>query len=682
MRIVAVEVENFGVFAGRHGLSLASDPADRGRSQKTLIVGPNGSGKTSLFRAIDIALYGAASLAGRASRQGYKEYLRGLIHTDARTASNGMTSARVSVDVEYTDNGQPQLLRFERTWTNRGPRVESAQVLRLSAGGDVEELVDQERASALLPLDLRKMMLVDVAFVDELTRTLQSPGALERLLGELAGLRLVERLRGDLLTVDAQMRHEEPRRQESEMLHTWSRRASEIEACIEQCRSRVEELQVGVVETERAIALKERELFAAGGEIASSRPAFRETLLATESELEQKVTELRDLCQGTLPFSLCPNLCLDLADQLDYEASAVAKESLATVADEWLDEMACDLLLDRHLSDLIPSQETRNAVIKRVRDAARGLLVERRAEIDRQPIHDLSEHDRRALLEWIREAVGVIPDRARTMTALLDMLESTRDTTLHELDRIPDEDGLRVAQGDLRTLRDGLLETSANLLGAQAELDGMETERLGLLSQMRELEEQLARTAELDRVAELVHRARLALADFKSAQLDQRAVQFAGALVTTFNSLSRKQSLLTSVDFDPSSRLFRMVDDAGNQLDTSKLSTGELQLYSMAVLEGLRATAGRQYPLLVDTPLAYLDELHRETLLSTVLLADDGQVVLFATDKEMDANALAQWLPLIDRAYRLDFDTATRSSSISILARNVSREPSLAGEVA
>ena len=268
------------------------------------------------------------------------------------------------------------------------------------------------------------------------------------------------------------------------------------------------------------------------------------------------------------------------------------------------------------------------------------------------------------------------------MTALLDKLERTRDATLQELERIPDEDGLRVAQGDLRALRNRLLEASANLLRAQAHLDALETERLDLLSRMREIEEQLARTAELDRVAELVHRTRLALADFESAQLDQRANQFAQALVTTFNSLSRKQSLLTSVDFDPSSRLFKMVDLEGNHLDTSKLSTGELQLYSMAVLESLRATAGRQYPLLVDTPLAYLDELHREALLSTVLLGGDRQVVLFATDKEMDSNALARWLPLIDCAYRLDFDTSTRSSSISALARDGLRPTSTAGEVA
>jgi len=120
---------------------------------------------------------------------------------------------------------------------------------------------------------------------------------------------------------------------------------------------------------------------------------------------------------------------------------------------------------------------------------------------------------------------------------------------------------------------------------------------------------------------------------------------------------------------------------SGRQLDLSKLSTGELQLYSMALLESLRVTGGRDYPLLVDTPLAYLDEQHREALLSDLLFASRGQVVLFATDQEIDSNALERWAPDVDRVYRLRFNTDAQSS---VAATEVSGSTSaeLSGQVA
>ena len=168
-------------------------------------------------------------------------------------------------------------------------------------------------------------------------------------------------------------------------------------------------------------------------------------------------------------------------------------------------------------------------------------------------------------------------------------------------------------------------------------------------------------------MAELVHRTRLTLLDFEQEQLQRRAAEFAEALVGVFNGLSRKQTLLATAEFDAVTRAFSLADREGRPLDVAKLSTGELQLYSMAVLESLRVTSGKDYPLVVDTPLAYLDEQHRESLLSGVLFGSQSQVVLFVTDQEMDATALERWLPRVDHAYRLNFDTAQRSTLMAAL---------------
>src|SRR5450759_334978 len=120
MRIVAIEVENFGVFSGRHRISLVARNGGQDRHSRVLIVGHNGSGKSTLFRAVDIALYGPASIARRLSRQTYQDCLRGLVHRETQGDSlDDDATARACVDLEYARNGTNDVLRFERSWRCR-----------------------------------------------------------------------------------------------------------------------------------------------------------------------------------------------------------------------------------------------------------------------------------------------------------------------------------------------------------------------------------------------------------------------------------------------------------------------------------------------------------------------------------------------------------------------------------
>jgi len=683
MRVVAAEVEDFGVFSGVHRFQLVDGEAAADHPPRALIVGHNGSGKSTLFRAISLALYGPVAIGNRLSRQAYQEQLRGLVHHGpGGAASASTTSARVSVDLEYVRLGISETLRLQRSWQCSDRAVtETASAYRLAADGSIMEAVEEQAVAELLPPDLRKMMLVDVALVDELTLALQSPGALERILRELSGLRLIERLRDDLLTVDAQAKRDTPAGRDAESLQRWTTRVREIDAALEVKRAQVEQASVRVADIDHEIAEQERELMTVGGGLAESRPALRERLLATESELEQSISELRDLCNGTLPFALCPTVCLELDAQLHEEALAAGAESLLAFADEWIDELCDELVADKDLRELVPRTEQRLAISEHLRRTANRSLESRVQPSKHMPVHDLSERDRAALRAWIADAVGLVPSRVAALSLVLDRLEDAREHTRMELDRVPDESGLKAVQRRLQGLRERLIKASSEELRGQDLLDALEAERRNVMSQIREVEEMLAETAAGDRAAELVHRTRLALADFEQDQLQQRAAEFADALVSIFNGLSRKQSLLAGATFDSASGAFSLVDGDGRQLDLSKLSTGELQLYSMALLESLRVTGGRDYPLLVDTPLAYLDEQHREALLSDLLFASRGQVVLFATDQEIDSNALERWAPDVDRVYRLRFNTDAQSS---VAATEVSGSTSaeLSGQVA
>jgi DNA sulfur modification protein DndD len=121
-----------------------------------------------------------------------------------------------------------------------------------------------------------------------------------------------------------------------------------------------------------------------------------------------------------------------------------------------------------------------------------------------------------------------------------------------------------------------------------------------------------------------------------------------------FNRLSRKGDLLGRVRIDLRSFTVDLERWDGAVLPKGRLSAGERQLLAIALLWGLATVAGRRLPVVIDTPLARLDGLHRQRLLQDYLPAVSHQVVVLSTDTEIDAAAAAALGPVVARHYRLE----------------------------
>ena len=128
------------------------------------------------------------------------------------------------------------------------------------------------------------------------------------------------------------------------------------------------------------------------------------------------------------------------------------------------------------------------------------------------------------------------------------------------------------------------------------------------------------------------------------------------ALLTAFNTLCRKEHLLEAIRIDPDDFHTLLLGASDNELDLDDFSAGERQLYAMALLWALRQLSGRQLPLVIDTPLARMDEIHRSRLLARYFPSVSAQVILFSTDTGLDAGMLAQVEPHLARSYQLNYD--------------------------
>ncbi len=173
---------------------------------------------------------------------------------------------------------------------------------------------------------------------------------------------------------------------------------------------------------------------------------------------------------------------------------------------------------------------------------------------------------------------------------------------------------------------------------------------------LQRVDEQLRKAQSNEQRLSLAERSKLALHAYKDALTRQRIAALQEKFVSCFNTICRKEHLLTSVTINPDDFSVELQDASGEVLSVADLSAGERQLYALALLWALRQVSGQKLPLAVDTPLARLDNIHRARFIHDYIPAVSDQVLLFATNAELDAELLKQVEPYLARLYQLHFD--------------------------
>ncbi len=168
-----------------------------------------------------------------------------------------------------------------------------------------------------------------------------------------------------------------------------------------------------------------------------------------------------------------------------------------------------------------------------------------------------------------------------------------------------------------------------------------------------------------ERRMDLAERSKTVLRSYQDVLIRQRLAALEEALVESFNAICHKEHLLKAASLDPDNLEVRLEGLNGRKLSVDDFSAGERQLYALALLRALRKVSKRQLPLAVDTPVARLDEIHRDRFIHGYVPEVSDQVLLFATDVEMDAQMLRQAEPYLARLYLLHHDEERGQTTIS-----------------
>lgn len=652
-------VRNFGIYRDQV-FDLTPQPRDGFDRPIVLFRGKNGSGKTTIIEAVRLCLHGSLALGSRVSRAAYEDHLARRIHVSPKT--NGHPAqAHVALTLDYVNGGEKRRYDVRREWQVVQGNVRE-YVHILEDGQALDELRTREERDSFLR-ELVPSGVADLFFFDgERLFTLAKEGTSSDLLAEtmpsLLGLHLVERLQKDLDIYLSRQRAGEGPKPVQEQLYDLTAEISALEKERAERRDEQRANEEAVARTRHAIREQEQRIASAGRWFSERLDDLRQQRERLEAEIEMTRRRVQELANGLMPFAISSQMCLQIADRLHVEEAYEREVAAQQILDGQIERVSAEL--EKPAFWEMVGVDVPFAARQKLEDKLSSVLRQAIAPAgipENEVILRVSAEDRQMLLHWIDLATGEVP---RTFGQTIHQLEAS-ERALEEVDQamqlVPADETLGPLVKDLQELNRelGRLEKMA---ADVEEAIGLLDYRLEQAATVRErLRGQIVAQERADGRVQLVGRTQLVLAayaqDLKRAKLDMLQER----LTARFNDLCRKEDLVDEIEIDLDTFEMTLQHD-GHSFGFKALSAGERQLLAMATMWALKEVSGVPMPVVVDTPLGRLDADHRLNVVQNYFPHASHQVILLATDAEIDDEMLTWLAPAISHAYQLRYEVS------------------------
>lgn len=651
MTITRIVLKDFGVFGGQQTLDLSASNPDR---PIVLVGGENGRGKTTILEAVFLVLYGKLSPFVSSSGSAYAKYLQGRVNDRSPDET-----ASVTVVMDYALEDRMSEIEACRTWTKTGSGRQEQFVVRRD-GWDDDWLSDNWGVywTQVLPPDIAGLFFFDGERIEALADPSTSARVIRDSLHALFGISPLSRLKSDLDLVQKRAIDEEPSEQHEKLEESYTAYVAATRGH-ERVQARMAAATAQSAEVRSLLDRLERRLHAVGGgaESLKNRDATRTELAQCKTQIEAIDTELRAVAGGNAPFLLIEPLVQRTGVSLSSSKSAEEIELVRSIGidlgariSQRLEEQfrgqhsevaaSVQAIIDSELPSSVktpsisfPSEALREAEswpllladMEQVRSHLDELLSERATVV-----HHAEQLESRLLALPAEESVRELLEEESAKQAELKQIEQTTEQIAEELaasNRV-----LEQHQNRYTSVAEGLLRTH-NKTADAARVVTHARRTQELLSQ---LQERLVRK----------HISRLEI------ELSEKL------------AILHSKRLVNNVRILPDTFEIQLSTESGEIIPAARLSAGERQLLSLAVLWAVQSYSDRKMPMIVDTPLGRLDTSHRRNMVERFLTEASHQVIVLSTDSEVTPELAASVADSVSAQFRLHYESVDQSTRI------------------
>lgn len=671
MLIKKVLLKNFGIYGGEFTFDLVPRSRDYFDHPIVLFVGKNGVGKTTFVEAIRLCLHGSLALSARPGQIEFEQYLIDRINRSAKLETQ-QVEACVEVEFDYTNADRRLEYKVSRYWSIARKRVHYD--VKILENDQELELPLEEKDSflrELIPPTVTDLFFFDgeklQTFIKEITNNI----VLENTVKSFLGLNLVTQLQKDLdIFISRQLSNHGASELEAELqnvtenLHLKENFQQELLSRHRLNQNELNDVRALIQEQEQKIANE-------GGWYAKRFDTLQTERVRLNTQIELTRHQIHEMCNGLIPFAIAPDLLQAVNLRLAQEREYQKKNAAGQIVEDELNALRTSFDAEEFWKGITLPDDVRSQLKKKLRTTINRSISNVQIPSN-EMILEVSEREQETLSRWIESALNSVPYQFHELIKQLSELDDSYQKVDREIRLSPSDEKLQPLTERLNQLtrQFGASEHQERELNNLLDQTQKEIESLKL--KLRQVRERITEVEKHNHQITLASQTQSVLDEYIENLTGKKLALLENYLVDRFNSLCRKKSFIESARIDPEH--FTVTLYRNEQPFTSdELSAGEKQLFAIAIIWALHTLSGLPIPVIIDTPLARLDIEHRHSMLTYYLPHASHQVIVLATDAEVNSDILAELSSNLSHKYLLEYNGASESTMLFEVEESTSK---------
>ena len=650
MLIKSVTLTNCGAYAGRHRFALATEE----NKPIILVGGRNGGGKTTLFDSVLLCLYGMRH--AKTTKKAYEKRLMQLIH---RRHGEGLTVSEewssISMEIVLYRSGRDEEYTVERRWRMSRDGITEEMHVETPSREDGLDAMGRDQAQSfvngLIPRGLADLFFFDGEMISQMAESGES-AAMKSSFDSLLGLDMVKQLQADLSTNLARSMTGDDKHLREEYTRLTEQK-EESERSVTRLRERLIHKESDLKRMRATIEDTEAQLDLLGGSYAKGYKGVKNELADKKTEMGEVGRHITELCASDLPFGLVREDMEGVRKQInaDRVASQQAVEHNAIARTVYTIRSAIE-----SLDDISP--DVRGKIMPTLDGVMRDTVSEPHEEV-----FGFSVPQQEGIFHTIENASGVTLEAARREAQKYASIREDVARLESAIANTPADDEIGPMVSEINKMRNEAGRLEAEIDHLQDKISSGEAMIRHLSSKIRIVLDGQYKNKKTRRVAELTKSVQRAL-DMYAEKLRATKMNLLESNIMDVAGILMHKEIIKEVSIDTETFEMRLYDGDGSAIPRHSLAKGEQQMLATSVLWALARTSGRSMPFMIDTPMARLDQSHRNNLVEQFFPQTSHQMLILSTDTEIGAAEYAMLSPYVSRAYTVRYDPESRSTRI------------------
>jgi len=656
MKINKISLFNFKSYSGLQeiDLSVSND------KNVVLLIGSNGSGKTTILEAVKLCLYGRKVNGKIFSDKEYESFLKSFLNKTAQKKKRN--SYYVELELEIEDFIQKFIITIRRSWETDLDGVLTYD-FSLKRDGKSLEIIPKESWEDYIQSILPPYIMEYFFFNGEKIKLLSIGDKAEKRMKEsirsLTGLQIYETLSLDLNNLIRKIKLNSIKTPELKS------EIEEKEKLIEDSDNKITELNSSIEKKENLIIkLKEKKdeiettLRQKAGAFADEKDGYDRRLSIFDEDYKRLTIELSDYCENLLPFIIADKLCKELEKHINKEKHMKELIFSETVLKKTNTKILYELNPNNKSLNL--SNDNIDSIKGIINNIFSEILTEINSSQNYQILHDLNNDEMSKIELFLKVISNIEKEKLKEILLKRESVFIESKKIKEKLKQISTESILNEYISNLSSVQTeiGILEKQieshkSEILTLKEAIDKTEFK-------IRHLEEKIVYADKDNHKIITSEKINKIIEEFIEKVIKSKIVELEQTITELYHELANKDDMVKKIKIDKDSLTIDLIGYDDEILDKSQISSGEKEIYTLSLLWGLSKISKKQLPVIVDSLLSRLDNTHAENIVEKFFPTAGNQVIILAHDREIGQELYEKLSKHIAKVYTINPESTNK----------------------